>query len=410
MIALRLLPIVIVFAVQQDEFPAWIEQLGHESIEVRDQAMRRLGALKASDIPRLEKARDAAADAGVRSRIAAIIEHIRASAELGKVLSPTRRYTKSGKGLKFSEVIRDLATLVEDKVTYDSEEEERTVDLDLANVTWWEALDRTMEAAGLRYWFTGRRDKRPKLNWTAKRTVPMPVAYLEQFRIAVYDARRYEFREPGRRSDVGLVNVQVWHQPDLRPERGWFHDAVKIESIKDAKGEEAMTESPDWNRGMSWNTSSVSADLAHQSYAWVRPDAALPLAIKGTATINFAKNTRETVIDLAGAERKVVHGAVTISVVSFTQSRAASKLKLRAETKEADVDLDRIVDDIVHVEDAEGKRHKGGQRGSTRAGEYSEWEFELPADIKDPKRVVLQWIAEYHKVEIPFRLEGVRLP
>jgi hypothetical protein len=69
-----------------------------------------------------------------------------------------------------------------------------------------------------------------------------------------------------------------------------------------------------------------------------------------------------------------------------------------------------LVDDTVCVVDAKGKRHEACSGGTSATEGEAEFEFSLEEDVPDAKQVVFRWVGDYHRVAIPFRLEGINLP
>jgi hypothetical protein len=282
----------------------------------------------------------------------------------------------------------------------------RDIDLELKGATWWEALDETARAAQARYEFIRREDGGYELRLEPGRDSNSPALYIEQFRLSVAETKRLEFKAPDRRGEVGLIVVELRYQPDLRPQGRSFMGAVRVASIRDAKGENVEVEGPSWAVNRKFNGRS----LGLQDEAWVRTDAALPLTIRGTTDVQFAMETKEVSLELQGEKSQVVIGKTKLSVAGFSQFNACTKLKLRADPQDGSERLDGLVDGMAIIEDSEGKRYKRKCTLTFESPYTCDWEFEFPGEIKEPRRVLIRWITQYHRVEIPFRLEGVRLP
>jgi hypothetical protein len=402
-----LVALALIAVLQQGDLASWIEKLGDESIEVRERASRHLMGLKPSEIGSLQKALEAARDPEIRARLAQILDHHRKTAELAKVFGPALRYSKSGKGLELEDVMRDLAALAGPSMDFESVDPSKRIDIDLANVTWWEAMDRCAAAAGLRYSIGKAREGKRRLTWAPARGSEGPVLYMEQFKISVLDVRRFELRTPGGRSEVGHVTVGVLHQPGMKSVRPGLSESIHV-FVKNAKGEDVNAAEPECEEGMSYYS---NYDLAHYGHCWVQADAPGPLTVLGTASIQFAKDPQAVTIDLDGLTGECKKGPVKFWITGFTQSKAQSKLTVKARSDETTELFERMVESSVVVVDAEGGHHAGDMCFSGRNWEdITEWEFKFRGPIKDPKKVEFRWIAEFHTVELPYRLEGVRLP
>ena len=91
--------------------------------------------------------------------------------------------------------------------------------------------------------------------------------------------------------------------------------------------------------------------------------------------------------------------------------RIASTRPLTGVKSSTDVTVEeRLRKNSVVLIDPKGGRHQGTYRGGGGSpGEMSS-EYTFPAGIENPDRVALEWITEFHRVEIPFRFEGVSIP
>jgi hypothetical protein len=103
-----LLALALALFPQQDDLSKWIAQLESESIVEREEATRRLQGLGPEAVERLEKAKEAARDPEVKTRLDAILSNIRKGVELAKVLGPTRRVTIAARGRPLKEILGEL--------------------------------------------------------------------------------------------------------------------------------------------------------------------------------------------------------------------------------------------------------------------------------------------------------------
>ncbi|HEY3226401.1 MAG TPA: hypothetical protein VGK61_05345, partial [Planctomycetota bacterium] len=183
-------------------------------------------------------------------------------------------------------------------------------------------------------------------------------------------------------------------------------DLIRIESVLDAKGANARIEPSD-----DLYSHDSSLVMGFNAHAWVRPDAAVPLTVTGTTDMPFACETREIVIDLAGDGSRVEVGKALLSVTDVTASDSGVRLNFRAEGEDDPNMHDRYDFRATPVlVDADGKRHAGSQNTSAGNSDSWRWEIEFPPGIKAPRKLAVRWIVGFHRVQTPFRLEGVRLP
>jgi len=61
------------------------------------------------------------------------------------------------------------------------------------------------------------------------------------------------------------------------------------------------------------------------------------------------------------------------------------------------------------IVDSKGRRYQGMTRSGGGSDDRYSWKYEFPSGIEEPRKLVLKWVEEFYRVEIPFRLEGVRL-
>jgi len=405
--------LVLCLAFQED--PArWIEKLGNEAIEEREEATRRLQELGPAGLPRLEKAQEEARDPEVKARLASIVATIKKRAELAKAFGPTKRVTLAAKGRKVSELLQEIRIAGTPPVGTGDLDPDATVDLNLTNATWWEALDGIAKAAGARVALERQNSRVTAPKLVTGRGPAFPAMYVEQFRVSVVEVKRHELRRPGGTEDIAMIVVEVSYQPDLKPARQTFGKSIVLQSVRDAKGNDVLVERPRWLGGTKLN----ARELSVQKAAWIRADAEAPITVEGTTDLLFQAEAKETTIDLKEGGEGLKLGEATVKVVSFRPSKGGAVLKLTAEAKgEADL-AERFIDRTISIEDAEGKAHMGScdsrcesrSEGGGTIDVKAEWEFRFPSEIKDPRKAKFRWVSEFHRVQIPFRLEGVRLP
>ncbi len=120
-----------------------IEQLGDKDFRKRDDAARALEARGAEALPELREALRHA-DAEVRRRAAELVPAL----EAASVVAPKRvRLNVSNKPLR--EVFAEITKQTGHKITYGGAEEQQPFSFDLDNLTFWQAMDRVCQAAGL---------------------------------------------------------------------------------------------------------------------------------------------------------------------------------------------------------------------------------------------------------------------
>ena len=401
------LALLLVLLPVQDDFTKWIAQLESESLIERDEAMRRLHALGAPAVARLEKARDAARTPELKARLDSILESIRRSAELAKVLGPTRRVTIASRGRPFKEILAELRSPGVAEIRAEGIDEESRLDLQIRDGTWWEAMDRVARAAGARYEIEGQDDGQVRIVFSPGKDREGPVVYEAQFRISSPEAARTEVRWAGETRRKALVFVEVRYQPDLKPRHRSFDYDVTFESVLDAKGADAKDAEPE----SAPRLSSSRRPLSNGAPLWVRADAVMPLTIAGKAGINFPSRIREVALDFAGEGSRTRIGPATVSVAEAAWGKVSARVKIRAEARDFPELWERMADDAAVIFDAKGRKYSGRVHSRGGGGEDSTmWEYEFTSGIEDPRKISFRWVEEFHPVEIPFRLEGVRVP
>ncbi|HTF56280.1 MAG TPA: hypothetical protein VK661_03355, partial [Planctomycetota bacterium] len=283
---------------------------------------------------------------------------------------------------------------------------EGRLDLQVRDVTWWEALDRVARASGAHYEIKDNGDRRVKITLIRGKEPEGPVLYAEQFRISVVEASRFDFRTPTGKKSMAMIVVEARHQPDLKPGGRMYDDVIRFDTITDAKGDDAKTLPPGWTGSRFLNPRM----LGLQEGVWVRADAVLPLTITGRTDVPFPSETREISLDLSGEGSTVQAGKAMLRAMAFSSSPGGTRLSLKVESEDLP-DLDqRLIPGSVFLVDSKGGRHPGFSNSSSGSNDRYTWKFEFTSGIEDPRRVVVRWVEEFHRVAIPFRLEGVRLP
>jgi hypothetical protein len=146
---------------------------------------------------------------------------------------------------------------------------------------------------------------------------------------------------------------------------------------------------------------------------WIKPSAAMPLTVTGTTNVAFPCKTRTVELDVEGDKRKARAGPTTLQVLDADWQKDESHVRLRAEAADLTDIAERLSDSGLALIDAKGERHPGRIGSLTRRANEpnaGEWEIVFTGGIANPRKLTLQWVEEFHRVEIPFRLEGVRLP
>jgi hypothetical protein len=402
-----ILALILAIALPQDEVSGWIVQLESDSLAVREEAIRKLTGLGPEAVARLEKARDDAKSAEVRARLEGIVAHIKKMAELSKAFGPTRRVTLASRGQLLKEVLAPLKAPFVSAIDTGVLDEEARIDVQVRDVTWWEALDRVAHAAGAHYLLEGEDNGRIRIKLVKGRERDWPVVYANQFRISVREATRVESRALGETGTWDLVLVELRYQPDLKPQSGWSEDSVQILSILDAKGVNVKDDRPEWAASNPRHAFGASSFLSEN---WVRANAAQPLTVTGTTNVCFPSKTTLVEIGIGGGKARA--GPAKFEVVKAAWEKDESLVKIRVEA-EGVADLhERMSDAGISVVDSKGERHPGRISSWTRTSDnsFAEWELVFTGGIALPRKVVFAWVEEIHNAQIPFRLEGVRLP
>jgi hypothetical protein len=390
----------------QDDFPQWISRLASDSLVEREEATTRLRSLGEAGLERLGKARDAAADAEVRARIDAIIVGIKKAAEFAKVFGPTKRVTIAARGVPLKEVLSQLAAPGVSAIEPGALDGESRIDFQIRHGTWWEALDGVVRAAGGRYRLEYANDHRVRVVLVRGKAPEFPVMYSEQFRISVSEVVRVEHRGSGEVDEAAFAVVELRWQPGLKPNRNHFDRGLTIDAVLDAKGVDAKQEPPAWD-----DRSHMSGDLLMvQGMACIRKDAAAPLTLTGSTAVSFPHDVRDVSLALEGDARRTQIGATVVRVLKFSATEVGTSVTLRMEGAEDPDRLNRVPRESVVVVDGKGERHPGTLRSTSYGGETTTLEFEFTSGIPEPKQLAFRWVAEFHKVELPFRLEGIKLP
>ncbi|HKS16032.1 MAG TPA: hypothetical protein VJU16_01910 [Planctomycetota bacterium] len=390
----------------QDDFTKWIAQLESDVLVERDEAMRRLHALGMPAVPRLEKARDAANTPELRTRLDTLLVSIRRSAELATVMGPTRRVTIASRGRPFKEILAELRSPGVAEIRAEGIDEESRLDLQVRDATWWEAMDRVARAAGARYEIEALDDGQVRVVFSPGKDREGPVAYESQFRISSPEAARTEVRWAGETRRMAMVFVEIRYQADLKPHERWFGSDVKFESVLDAKGADVKEDEPKYAPKPSLS----SRALGSRAPLWIRPDAVLPLTIAGKAGITFPSRIRDVTLDFAGEGSRTRIGPVVVSVAEALWMKDSSRVRIHAVAKEVPELEERLTDAGAFVLDAKGRKHPGKVRSRRYDEDSREWELEFTSGIENPRKISFRWVEEFHQLEIPFRLEGVRLP
>lgn len=388
----------------QDDCAKWIGQLGADSIVERDEATNRLRALGPAVLERLEFARGKVQAPEVRARLDAVIAGIRKGAELAKVFGPANRVTIAARKETLKEILAQLWAPGIATVGSGPFDEEARLNFQIRDATWWETLDRLARAAGGRCEVEDNRDGKHRVVLARGKEPAGPVLYAEQFRISVVEVKRFEFRSPASAGEALAAVVEVRHQPDLKPARRSFDKAVRIDSVRDAHGKDALGKAPDWIGSFRESPRA----LAHQAAVWLRPDAALPLTISGATDIQFRHEAREVSLDLTGKGRMSSLAGFDFFIEEFASSADGALLKIGVDSKDP-ADFYSRFESAVLI-DTKGRRYEGTLKAVAGGEKSCTLKLEFTSGIQEPRRVAFGWVTEFYQVEIPFRLEGVRPP
>jgi hypothetical protein len=328
-------------------------------------------------------------------------------AELSKAFGPTRRVTLASRGQVLKEVLAPLKAPFVSAIDTGVLDEEARIDVQVRDGTWWEALDRVAHAAGGHYQLEAEDDGRVRIKLLKGRERDWPVVYANQFRISVREATRVESRALGKTDHSVLVLVELRYQPDLKPQSGWSEDSIQILSILDAKGVNVKDDRPEWAASSPRYAYGVSSFLSEN---WVRAKAAQPLTVTGTTSVSFP--SKSTVVEIGIDRGKARAGPAKFEVVKAGWEKDESQVKIRVEA-EGMADLhERLSERGIAVVDSRGERHPGRISSWTRTSDnsFAEWEMVFTGGIVMPRKIQFTWVEEFHNAQIPFRLEGLKLP
>jgi hypothetical protein len=386
----------------QDEFGRWIEDLGSDRIDVRDNAARRLEKLGPDAIERIETAAARSSDLEVRARLQQIVRAIRKRVEFSKVFGETRRVTLDAKEQPIGQILDVLSKALGEKVHIDGLDPQKRVTMKLEGATLWEALERFERAADV----TCECSKGNHEFYVRPGAPPtLPTLYLEQFRVGIVEAKRVEHRSPGFRDAVILLALEVRYQPNMQPIQDWSDKRFTIDEVKDAKGDDVRKEAPDWGNGFCLSGRAFALQQAVMASA----DAVGPLTVSGTARISFARDMKDLTVPIDSTQ-EIADGPFRLKVKAFNQSPAGTTMTLEARSTDGSDVKQRVEREEFYLIDEQGKKHKGDTRGAGGSGDDWSWDLEFPAGIPKPQKLVFRWIQEFKTVEIPFRFEGVALP
>ncbi len=394
--------VVLALGASQDDVTRAVERLGSDDVTERERAARDLERLGPPALGRLEKARDAAADPEVRGRLEHLVRSIRKREEFGRVFGETRRITLRAATLRAGDAAAELGMALGEKIVLEGKLEDAPVDLALDGATLWEALDRFAAALGAHYAYG-----HDGVTFRPGRTGRFPAHCSEQFRVAITEIQRLDFRAPGPSGETLLLTLELGYQRNMKPVTSSARERFTIESVSDAAGAPALSDQPRWGTSMSFQ--GLPHGLLHSFFA--RADAKGPLTVSGATAVPFAYETKELRLALEGEGRKVREGPFTLAVEACTPSAAGLAVSLRAEGED-DVALHRGEGD-VHVLDAAGRRHRLIHRGGVGSAAGFTWDFEGfegGEKVERPVALLVPWITKLHWVEIPFRFEGVEVP
>ncbi len=375
---------------------ALIDKLASDSIEERDAASAELERLGVGVIPSLKKAREKLTDAEVRARLDAIISTIGKRAEFSKVFGATKRATIAAKGRAIGEITTELATSLGETIELEGIDAKKAVDLVLKNATLWESLDALAKAANAHYDYG-----ETKVVFRAGAAPAGPVLYAEQFRVSIAEFTRIDCRSAGSSEQALILVAEIRHQRNLKPAGDAFRAPMKIEAVKDAKGEDALSAAPSWTGTTMLN----GRPFAQQEHVYLRPDAPGPFTIQGTTDVLFAVDIKEIRVPLDGAKMRT-EGAFSFTIDGFTTADNGSTLTMTVAGTDHRDFFARLQDRGIIIASEDGGSHVGHFRG----GAGMTFTFVFPTVIKGAKSVVIRWAMDFHRVQLPFRLEGIKAP
>ncbi len=387
--------------VDQDDVARAVRGLESDDVAERDRSARALERLGPAGLPRLEEERDAATDLEVKGRLAQIVRSIRKREEFAKVFGETRRVTFDAKAVPAGRAAADLGRALGEKIALEGVDAGRPLDLSLRDATWWEALDSLARAAGAHY-----EVEQGRVVFRPGRTDPLPVHYAQQFRVALTEAQRLDYRAPGASEAVLLFTLELAYQRNMKPVTDGSRDRFSIDSVTDAGGNPVLMEQPGWSNSMSF--SGLAYGVVHSFFA--RSDAKGPLTVAGSTAVPFAYETKEVRLALEGGGNSAREEEVRLSVSAFTQSASSTSVSVRGQAFDGLEVRSRLAAGEASILDSEGCRHPIRSRGGGGSAGSWVWNFETSGRVDKPRAILLPWITKFHWVEIPFRFEGVQLP
>ena len=396
-----LLVLALALGAAQDDFARAVEHLGSDDVSERDRAARDLERLGTAALERLETARDSATDLEVKGRLAHIVRSIRKREEFAKVFGETRRVSLRAKARRADDVAAELGKALDERIVLDGLDPARPLDLSLENATLWEALDALAGASGARYEYgSGEVVLRPG------RSDRFPVHYAQQFRVGISETQRLDYRSPSASGEILLFTLELAYQRNMKPLTDTSRDRIHVDSVKDAKGNDALAAGPDW--GNSLSTSGIAHGVVHSFFA--RADATAPLTVTGGTAVPFAYETKEIRLAIEGDGKSLREEEVSLDISAFSQTGAGLSISLRGQSADGSEVRGRLGRADVCLVDAEGRKHPLAVRGGSGSTGQWVWNFETTTKVEKPQAIVLPWITKFHWVEIPFLFEGVRVP
>jgi hypothetical protein len=132
--------------------------------------------------------------------------------------------------------------------------------------------------------------------------------------------------------------------------------------------------------------------------------------VTGTTSVSFP--SKSTVVEIGIDRGKARAGPAKFEVVKAGWEKDESQVKIRVEA-EGMADLhERLSERGIAVVDSRGERHPGRISSWTRTSDnsFAEWEMVFTGGIVMPRKIQFTWVEEFHNAQIPFRLEGLKLP
>lgn len=383
----------------QDDVSRAVERLASDHVAERNAAALALERLGPAGLDRLEKERDEASDPEVRGRLAGIVRLIRKREEFAKVLGATSRVTLRARARPAAEVAAALEKALGERIAADGIDLSRRIDLDLADATLWEAMDRlgtSMEAR-----FDVLRDR---ILFSPGRPGTHPALYSGPFRVAVEEVQRLEIRSPERADSVIAVTLSLHHQRNVFPLPDALRDCLRIDSVTDAGGNEVRGEQPFWADCMSYS----GEPFNRVAPVFARGDAVLPLTVRGNAALAFPSETRDLAIGLEDATVRIREGDYALEIPPVGANATGTSLTIKG-TGPGDLRA-RLGTRPVRLVDDAGRTHDLRSTGGGGSPSSWNWTFATRTKVEKPRALILPWISELHWVEIPFRFEVRSIP